>query len=430
MSDKCNNEGNKRTHRHIPVFAIVIVGILINCFTLGMMILLIWSVGGFNHLHRNVFPDEIEIETYEVSDVADSVTISEPESADKVIQNQDVRNLTISEPEPADKVIQNQNVRNVRKVTKKPAAPVKNSTSVKSNDNLNKTQHITLNREDEAKDLSLFTMADTVNYRITGRLTVHTLRKGEFLTKLSLKYYGTKKLWPYIAKYNNISSTTDMMPGKKVIIPQLKYVGGKHTDTDKQTVVEEPTVVIQQPVVDEQPVVNEQPVASDVTADIENDNSVNDEKTESEENTLLNVLASDMSNAEIKQVILDMELEAQDVSKKNNIVNGANDIYAIVDQMPSFAGDYGKLIHYFQDNIEYPPVCKNNGIEGRVTVTFVVEKDGSITNARVIKGVHNEIDKEALRVVSNMPKWNPGRNNGEPVRVLQPITISFSLRKE
>lgn len=83
------------------------------------------------------------------------------------------------------------------------------------------TQSFSLNREDQAKDLSLFTEADTVNYRIVGRLTIHTMQKGETLTKLALQYYGSKKLWPYIAKYNSYSNFNKMQPGSVIYIPKL-----------------------------------------------------------------------------------------------------------------------------------------------------------------------------------------------------------------
>ena len=85
------------------------------------------------------------------------------------------------------------------------------------------TQTFKLNAEDEAKDLSEFTEDDTENYNIVGRLTVHTLQKGETLTKLALMYYGSKKLWPYIAKYNSYSQFDKMLPGYKVYIPKLGY---------------------------------------------------------------------------------------------------------------------------------------------------------------------------------------------------------------
>ena len=85
----------------------------------------------------------------------------------------------------------------------------------------NDAQPFNLNQEDQAKALSKFTEADTVNYRIAGRLAVHTIEEGESLTKISNKYYGTKKLWPYLVKYNNLGSSNSLMVGNKINIPRL-----------------------------------------------------------------------------------------------------------------------------------------------------------------------------------------------------------------
>ena len=85
----------------------------------------------------------------------------------------------------------------------------------------NDVQPFNLNQEDQAKALSKFTEADTVNYRIAGRLAVHTIEEGESLTKISNKYYGTKKLWPYLVKYNNLGSFNSLMVGSKINIPRL-----------------------------------------------------------------------------------------------------------------------------------------------------------------------------------------------------------------
>ena len=79
-----------------------------------------------------------------------------------------------------------------------------------------------LNKADEAKDLSEFTAADTVNYTMDGDMTVHVLQSGETITVLALKYYGSKKLWPYIVKYNNISNANTLRPGAKIRIPILR----------------------------------------------------------------------------------------------------------------------------------------------------------------------------------------------------------------
>ena len=95
----------------------------------------------------------------------------------------------------------------------KPAAPAPKKEEAK----------FTLTKEDQAKALPLFGVADTVNYKIVGTMTVHTMEKGDMLTTIALKYYGTKKLWPYIAKYNGLKARQfkKMPVGYKVKVPKL-----------------------------------------------------------------------------------------------------------------------------------------------------------------------------------------------------------------
>ena len=78
--------------------------------------------------------------------------------------------------------------------------------------------------------------------------------------------------------------------------------------------------------------------------------------------------------------------------------------------------------------MKYPPVAEENGIQGRVVVTCVIDHDGSVTDVKVVKGVDPSLDKEALRVVKSMPKWEPGRQNGKTVRVKYSIPLTFSLQ--
>ena len=95
--------------------------------------------------------------------------------------------------------------------------------------------------------------------------------------------------------------------------------------------------------------------------------------------------------------------------------------------MPSFPGGSGKLSEFLGANVSYPPVAAENGIQGRVLVRFVVERDGTITNVSVAKGVDASLDHEAVRVVKKMPKWNPGKHNGKPVRTKFTVPITFKL---
>lgn len=100
-------------------------------------------------------------------------------------------------------------------------------------------------------------------------------------------------------------------------------------------------------------------------------------------------------------------------------------IYEVVEQMPSFPGGQGALMQYLANNIKYPVVAQENGVQGRVVVSFVVERDGSITDVQVVRSVDPSLDHEAQRVVRSMPKWIPGKQNGKAVRVKYNVPVSF-----
>lgn len=100
----------------------------------------------------------------------------------------------------------------------------------------------------------------------------------------------------------------------------------------------------------------------------------------------------------------------------------------IAEQMPMFPGGDRKLMEYLASSIQYPPECKESRIQGRVIVTFVVERDGSISQAKVAKSLDPLLDAEALRVVKAMPKWIPGRQAGVTVAVKYVIPVTFRLK--
>ena len=100
-------------------------------------------------------------------------------------------------------------------------------------------------------------------------------------------------------------------------------------------------------------------------------------------------------------------------------------VYDIVEQMPSFPGGLEELYKWIDNNVQYPAVARENGIEGRVILKFIVEKDGSLSDSTVIHSVHPMVDREALRLVGQMPKWNPGKRAGIPVRVRCCLPIKF-----
>ena len=103
-------------------------------------------------------------------------------------------------------------------------------------------------------------------------------------------------------------------------------------------------------------------------------------------------------------------------------------VYDVVDEMPQFPGGPSKLFEYLARNVMYPAEAEKAGIQGRVIVTFVVEKDGSITNAKVVKSINPLLDAEALRVINGMPKWTPGKQNGEATRVKYVVPVTFRLQ--
>lgn len=105
-----------------------------------------------------------------------------------------------------------------------------------------------------------------------------------------------------------------------------------------------------------------------------------------------------------------------------------NKVFDVVEQQPAFPGGQGALLQWLSQNIHYPAVAEENGIQGRVVVSFVVEKDGSISNVQVVRGVDPSLDKEAARVVKAMPKWTPGKQNGQAVRVKYNVPVTFKLQ--
>lgn len=102
-------------------------------------------------------------------------------------------------------------------------------------------------------------------------------------------------------------------------------------------------------------------------------------------------------------------------------------IFTVVEAMPSYPGGEEAMRRYLSESIEYPQMARESGIQGRVFVTFVVERDGNITDVKILRGIGGGCDEEALRVIKNMPKWSPGKQRGKPVRVQFNMPIMFKL---
>jgi len=104
-------------------------------------------------------------------------------------------------------------------------------------------------------------------------------------------------------------------------------------------------------------------------------------------------------------------------------------IFVVVEEMPEFPGGQAELMSFIAKSIKYPVVAQENGIQGRVTCTFVVNRDGTIVDAQVVRGIDPALDKEALRVINSMPKWKPGKQRGKPVRVKFTLPVTFRLQQ-
>ena len=121
---------------------------------------------------------------------------------------------------------------------------------------------------------------------------------------------------------------------------------------------------------------------------------------------------------EIKQVVIEEEEEEEEIEE----------VFLVVEEQPEFPGGMAKLMKYFSDNVRYPVVAAENGIQGRVICQFTVWRDGSIRDIVVVRGVDKSLDKEAVRLIENMPKWKPGKQRGKAVSCKYTVPVSFRLQ--
>ena len=160
------------------------------------------------------------------------------------------------------------------------------------------------------------------------------------------------------------------------------------------------------------------PQVAEILDIVENDEEIVEEKIETSEST------TEAISGPVAQV-------SGPVATGPVVVEEASDegeIFQVVEQMPEFPGGMQALMAYLSKNIKYPSVAQDNGIQGRVLVSFVVNKDGSIVDPEVIKSVDAALDKETMRVIKAMPKWNPGKQRGKPVRVKYTVPVLFRLQ--
>ena len=146
-------------------------------------------------------------------------------------------------------------------------------------------------------------------------------------------------------------------------------------------------------------------------------NIVDNEADIDEELDIQDTEADDKTVIDVAPIIRQEEEKAEE-----------SQVFFIVEDMPEFPGGELALRKFIANAIKYPVIAQENGIQGKVYVNFVVDKDGSITAAKIARGVDPSLDKEALRVVNSLPKWKPGMQRGKPVKVSYTVPISFVLQ--
>lgn len=161
---------------------------------------------------------------------------------------------------------------------------------------------------------------------------------------------------------------------------------------------------IQPPPPPEPPAVSEVLNIVEDDVDIDEDDELVIEDTEADQETAIQIVA------------IDEEEEEQEAQ-----------VFYIVEQIPEFPGGDLELRKYIANNIEYPEIAKENGIQGRIFIQFVVNKDGKVERAKIVRGIDPSLDKEALRVINSLPKWKAGSQRGKPVNVSYTVPINFQL---
>ena len=213
--------------------------------------------------------------------------------------------------------------------------------------------------------------------------------------------------------------TTNLLVGAIMVLAVL-FVGFEWSERDKKVTTdtgiadvifeEEIIPITEQEQPKQAPPPPEAPKVEEVLEIMDNDSKV-------EEST---IQASDDTQAAVEVKYTPVEVEEEEVEEEQ--------IFQIVEEPASFPGGIGECMKWLGKNMKYPTISQENGVQGRVIVQFVINRDGSIVDAKVVRGVDPYLDKEALRVVNQMPKWSPGKQRGKAVRCQFTLPVQFRLQ--
>ena len=212
--------------------------------------------------------------------------------------------------------------------------------------------------------------------------------------------------------------TTNLLIGAIMILAVL-FVGFEWSERDKKVMTdsgiqevmfeEEIIPITEQEQPQQAPPPPQAPPAEEGLEIIENDSQV-------EEST---IQASDDTNAAVEVKYTPVEVEEEEVDEQ--------EIFTIVEEMPEFPGGIAAALKWIANELKYPAIAQENGVQGRVTVRFTINADGSVVDPAILRGVDPHLDKEALRVIGKMPKWKPGKQRGKAVRVSYNLPVRFKL---
>ncbi len=204
-----------------------------------------------------------------------------------------------------------------------------------------------------------------------------------------------------------------------VIVLSIMFIAFEWTERDKvidtsqavaEVIFEEEIIPITQMEEIKAPPPPEVPAAPEVLEIVEDDVQV--EETQ--------ILSSEDTGQKVEIKYVPPVIEEEEPEEET--------IFEIVENMPEFPGGQAALMQYLSKNIRYPTIAQENGTQGRVIIQFVINRDGSVVDPVVVRSVDPYLDKEALRVVSTLPKWKPGQQRGKPVRVKFTVPVVFRLQ--
>lgn len=258
-------------------------------------------------------------------------------------------------------------------------------------------------------DYAFITMIANGKYTVVNVDSVLELNMNDALLQVN---YGTEESQKFKLHFS---------PSDKSLLVETEYWGTYHLKQDTRDLITR--------LEDHRKSLESVPELPDIKADDVLE-SLQEQDTENNESY------NDINLPEIEQATITVQekvAEPSDMQSGNDIepqneIEDKNAVYNVVEEMPEYPGGMSAMMRFIVKNLKYPEEAQRDGIKGRVLINFVVDVDGALTEIKVFQSVNPYLDKEAIRVVSSMPKWKPGRQKGKPVKVKYTIPINFSLQ--